>query len=166
MAFENNKATLTNYGVDGMREISERRAATISNIIDQLRERGMDDSAVYDAIGKYGRDNADAMRASMQDPDSFKEFTDLFGTDHNKDIYEMEVVEKTEDKFEIDFHYCPYVAEWVKQGRSAEEIAHLCEVTMAGDHEFAKQFPGLTFELAGTIADGEPVCRLIFERKK
>lgn len=166
MAFENNQPTLRNYGVDGMREISQRRAATISNIIDELAKKGENDQPVYDAIAKYGKDNADDMKAAMKDPNSFKEFTDSFGTDHNKDIYEMEVVEKTDDKLEIDFHYCPYVTEWVKQGHTPEEIAHLCEVTMAGDHEFAKQFPCLDFELAGTIADGEPVCRLLFTRRK
>ena len=35
MAFENNRPTLSNYGVDGMREISQRRAATIANMIDE-----------------------------------------------------------------------------------------------------------------------------------
>ena len=109
-----NNATLHNYGVDGMREISERRAATIANIIDEGAKYGLSDQFVYDAIAKYGKDNADAMRAGMKEPDSFREFADTFGTDHNKDIYEMEIIEKTDDKLSIDFHYCPYVAQWEK----------------------------------------------------
>ncbi len=165
MSFENNKPTLRNYGVDGMREISQRRAATIANMIDEAKKRGLDDSFARDAIGKYGRDNAIAMRNAMKDPDSFTEFANSFGTDHNKDIYEMEVVEKTDDKLTIHFHYCPYVQEWVKQGRSKEEIAKLCDITMAGDHEFARAFPNLKFELKGTIADGLPVCKLCFTKK-
>lgn len=166
MAFEHNKPTISNYGVDGMRDISARRASTIANMIDEARKQGLDDSFARRAIAKYGADNAEEMRKSMKNPDDFAEFASLFGTDHNKDIYEMEVVEKTEEKLEIHFHYCPYVTEWVKQGRSPEEISHLCEVTMEGDHEFAKAFPGLKFELQGTIADGLPVCKLCFMRQK
>lgn len=166
MSFENNRPTLTNYGVDGMREISQRRAATIANMIDEARKRGLDDSFARDAIGKYGRDNAEAMRREMKNPDDFSEFAGLFGTDHNRDIYEMEIAEKTEDTLAIHFHYCPYVQEWVKQGRSPEEIAKLCEITMAGDHQFAAAFPNMDFKLEGTIAEGKPVCRLLFTRKK
>ena len=160
-----NVATLHNYGVDGMREISERRAATISNIIEEGAKHGLSDQFVYDAIARYGQDNADAMRAQMKDPDSFKEFADTFGTDHNKDIYEMEILEKTDDVLSIDFHYCPYVEQWIKQGHTQEEISRLCYVTMAGDHAFAHRFPCMEFELAGTIADGDGVCKLRFRRK-
>ncbi|MCR5217902.1 L-2-amino-thiazoline-4-carboxylic acid hydrolase [Treponema sp.] len=166
MAFENNKPTIRNYGVDGMREISQRRAATIANMVDSAKSHGLDEGFAREAIGKYGRDNAEGMRSSMKNPDDFKEFASLFGSDHNRDIYEMETVEKTDDKLEIHFHYCPYVEEWKKQGRSPEEIARLCDITMEGDHEFAKAFPCLSFKLDGTIADGKNVCRLLFTRKK
>ena len=90
----------------------------------------------------------------------------FFGLPKIFEGFGMEVVEKTEEKLEIHFHYCPYVTEWVKQGRTPEEIANLCEVTMEGDHEFAKAFPGLKFELKGTIADGLPVCTLCFTKRK
>ena len=164
MSFENNKPTISNYGVDGMRDISARRAATISNMIDEAAKQGISDDFARAAIARYGADNAAGMRAAMKDPDSFDEFRSLFGTDHNKDIFEMEITENTPEKLSIDFHYCPYVEQWKKQGRSDEEIAHLCDITMEGDREFARSFPGLTFDLQGTIADGEPVCRLRFKK--
>lgn len=164
MSFENNKPNVVNSAVDGMRDICARRAATIANMIDEAEKRGLDDTFAREGIAKYGADNAEELRAAMKDPGDFNEFTANFGTDHNKDIYEMEVIEKTGDKLSIDFHYCPYVTEWVRQGRSPEEIARLCEITMEGDHAFAKQFPCLTFRLEGTIADGEPVCRLRFRK--
>jgi len=103
---------------------------------------------------------------SIVNPSDFKEFATIFGTDHNKDIFEMEIVEKTDEILVIDFHYCPYVTEWVKQGKTPEEIAKLCEITMEGDHEFAKQFDNLEFKLEGTIADGLPVCELRFKKAK
>lgn len=166
MSFENNKPTITNYGVDGMRDISARRANTISNMIDEAKKEGISDDFARRAIGKYGTDNAIGMREAMKDPDSFDEFRSLFGTDHNKDIFEMEISENNEEELLINFHYCPYVEAWKKQGRTDEEIAHLCDVTMEGDREFAKQFPCLAFTLEGTIADGNPTCKLRFKKKK
>ena len=164
MSFENNKPTITNYGVDGMRDISARRANTISNMIDEAKKEGISDDFARRAIGKYGTDNAIGMREAMKDPDSFDEFRSLFGTDHNKDIFEMEISENNEEELLINFHYCPYVEAWKKQGRTEEEIAHLCDVTMEGDREFAKQFPNLTFTLEGTIAEGCPTCKLRFKK--
>ncbi|MCR5031524.1 MAG: L-2-amino-thiazoline-4-carboxylic acid hydrolase [Lachnospiraceae bacterium] len=166
MSFEYNQPSISDFGTDGMRDISARRAATISNMIDEAGKEGIGDDFARRAIARYGADNAKAMRQAMKDPDSFDEFRSLFGSDHNKNIFEMEIVENNEERLSIDFHYCPYVEQWVKQGRSAEEIAHLCDVTMEGDREFAKQFPGIDFKLDGTIADGQKVCRLRFTRKE
>lgn len=166
MAFENNTPRLSNYGVDGMRDISARRASTFANMIDEARREGLSDDFARRAIGRYGYDNAVGMANAMRNADDFREFASLFGTDHNRDIYEMEIAEKTDDVLEIHFHYCPYVTEWVKQGRSPEEIAHLCDITMEGDREFARRFGCLKFELLGTIADGKPVCTLRFTRQK
>ena len=164
MSFENNVPHLRNATVDATREISERRAATISRMVDEAAKRGLDDQFAYDAVADYGRDNAKEFRHTMKNPDSFKEFVDSFGTDHNREIYEMETVKKTDAELEIDFHYCPYVTQWVRQGKTDKEIARLCEITMAGDHSFSEEFPGLRFHLEGTIADGKPVCVLRFTR--
>lgn len=164
MAFEHNTPSIVNPAVNGMRDISARRAATISNMIDEGKKRGIDEQFARDAIAKYGADNGQELYHSMKDPKDFKEFAELFGSDHNKDIYEMETVEKTDDSLVIHFHYCPYVTEWAKQGKTPEEIAKLCEITMEGDHAFAEQFDNLKFKLESTIADGSPVCKLRFTR--
>lgn len=166
MAFENNKPSIVNPAVDGMRDISARRAATISNMIDEASKYGLDDKFARDAIFKYGTDNGQELYNSMKNPEDFNEFASIFGTDHNKDLFEMETVEKTDETLAIDFHYCPYVTEWVKQGKTPEEISKLCEITMEGDHAFAKQFNCLKFKLEGTIADGLPVCKLRFKKSK
>ena len=164
MAFEGNKEHIKTRAALAGREISERRAATISNMLDEAAVEGLNDGFARRAIARYGADNAQAMRAAMQDPDDFAEFAATFGQGASREIFEMEVVEQTPDSLAIDFHYCPYVAAWQKQGHSPEEIACLCDVTMEGDREFAKQFPQLAFELQGTIADGLPVCRLRFRK--
>ncbi|MDF2505424.1 L-2-amino-thiazoline-4-carboxylic acid hydrolase [Clostridium sp.] len=164
MAFENNKPSIVNSSVDGMRDISARRAATISNMVETAKNRGLDDTFAREAIVKYGGDNGKDLYNSMNDPSDFKEFASIFGTDHNKDIFEMEIVEKNDEILAIDFHYCPYVTEWLKQGKKPEEIAKLCEITMEGDHAFAKEFNNLEFKLEGTIANGLPVCKLRFNK--
>ena len=94
MAFENNIPKLSNYGVDGMRDISARRASTIANMIDKAKKEGLGDDFARRAIGKYGYDNAESMARGMKDANDFSEFAGLFGTDHNKDIYEMEIVDR------------------------------------------------------------------------
>lgn len=164
MAFEQNVPHIHTDAAEGMRDVSERRAATIANMIDEAKKRGIDDSFAYDAIAAYGAENAEADRKNMKNPDDFKEFSSMFGSDLSRELYEMERVVDTDDELEIAFHYCPYVNKWVKQGRTPEEIAHLCEITMAGDHEYAKHFPCCKFKLEGTIADGNPVCTLRFTR--
>lgn len=58
MAFENNTPHLRSKTVDATREISERRAATISRMVDEASKRGLDDEFAYDAVADYGRDNA------------------------------------------------------------------------------------------------------------
>lgn len=66
MAFENNTPHLRNTTVDATREISERRAATISRMVDEAAKRGLDDQFAYDAVADYGRDNAKEFRKTLK----------------------------------------------------------------------------------------------------
>ncbi|MBM6699719.1 L-2-amino-thiazoline-4-carboxylic acid hydrolase [Bifidobacterium pullorum subsp. saeculare] len=166
MAYEHNVPHLHDATIDAAREISERRAATISRMVDEAAKHGLDDQFAYDAVADYGTDNATAFRRTMKDPDSFAEFADSFGTDHNRGVYEMETVTRTDDELRIDFHYCPYVTAWVRQGKTPEQISRLCAIAMAGDHAFADEFPYMRFDLEGTIADGNPTCVLRFTRQQ
>ena len=147
--------------VDGLRDISARRAATISNMIDEAAKHGLDDQFAYDAVWTYGADNGKEFSQQLGEHPTFRQFADDFGRDHNEQIYEMERVVDNDDELEIHFHYCPYVTEWVKQSKNPEQIARLCDVAMAGDHAFAQEFSCLDFTLEGTIAKGDPVCTLL-----
>ena len=166
MAFENNVPSIVNPVVDGLRDISARRAATISNMIDEAAKHGLDDRFAYDAVWTYGADNGKEFAQQLGEHPTFRQFADDFGRDHNEQIYEMKRVVDNDDELEIHFHYCPYVTEWVKQGKNPEQIARLCDVAMAGDHAFAQEFSCLDFTLEGTIAKGDPVCTLRFVRRK
>ena len=80
-----------------------------------------------------------------------------------KAIFEMEFLALSDDAFDVDFHYCPLVNAWKKQGCSDEEIDKLCDWAMEGDRGIAESF-GCSLELKKTIAKGEGVCEIRFKR--
>ncbi|MDI9390987.1 MAG: L-2-amino-thiazoline-4-carboxylic acid hydrolase, partial [Synergistota bacterium] len=81
-------------------------------------------------------------------------------------IFEMDVVESTDDRFVVEFHFCPLVRAWTKLTDNEEEIAHLCDIAMDGDRGIVSRFPDFRMELKDTIASGGKVCRLVITRKK
>lgn len=52
-------------------------------------------------------------------------------------VFEMKILESTDDKLSIDFHYCPLVGAWQKMGLSDQRIAQLCDIGMDGDRAIA-----------------------------
>jgi hypothetical protein len=81
-----------------------------------------------------------------------------------KKIFEMEFIRLDDDAFDVDFHYCPLVNAWQKQGCSDEEIDKLCDWAMEGDRGIAQAF-GCELELKKTIAKGDGVCQIRIRRK-
>jgi len=73
----------------------------------------------------------------------------------------MKIRECSDDKFSIDFHYCPLVKAWQKMGLSDERIAILCDTAMCGDRGIAAQFGG-RLELGKLIAKGDDFCEIRF----
>ena len=159
-----NEPTIRNATTDAARDISERRAATIAYMIDEAKKDGIDEKFARKAIYQYGMDMAIPMKEGMNDSTDMLEFSKYFGTDHNHDIYEMETIECNEDKLYIDFHYCPYVKKWIEQGRTPEEIANLCDITMEGDRAIGDCFDKFKFTLGKTIAQGHHVCEIRFDK--
>lgn len=75
----------------------------------------------------------------------------------------MKIVESTDDKLSIDFHYCPLVKAWQKQGASDEAIKKYCDMAMCGDRGIAESF-GATLDLPKTIAEGGDMCQIRFSK--
>jgi hypothetical protein len=78
-------------------------------------------------------------------------------------VFEMKIKECTDDILSIDFHYCPLVASWQKQGCGDNDIARLCDIAMCGDRGIAESY-GAVLELPKTIANGDGMCELRFRR--
>ena len=80
------------------------------------------------------------------------------------DVFEMKILESTDDKLSIDFHYCPLVKAWQKAGCSDEEIAMLCDIAMCGDHGIGESY-GSVLDLPKCIAKGDDICSLRYHKK-
>ena len=78
--------------------------------------------------------------------------------------FEMKVVESTDEKLSLDFHYCPLVKAWQKAGCSDEEIAQLCDIAMCGDHGIGERYDSV-LDLPKCIAKGDEICALRYHKK-
>lgn len=79
-------------------------------------------------------------------------------------VFEMDVLESTDEKLSLDFHYCPLVKAWQKAGCSDEEIAQLCDIAMCGDHGIGERYDSV-LDLPKCIAKGDDVCSLRYHKK-
>ncbi|MCF0224559.1 MAG: L-2-amino-thiazoline-4-carboxylic acid hydrolase, partial [Fibrobacter sp.] len=78
-------------------------------------------------------------------------------------VFEMKILRCDDDHLDIDFHYCPLVKAWQKQGCTDEEISLLCDYAMCGDRGIAESF-GCRLDLPCTIARGDDHCAIRFVR--
>jgi hypothetical protein len=78
-------------------------------------------------------------------------------------VFEMRAVTCTDDRLDIDFHYCPLVAARQSHGATDEQIARLCDIAMQGDRGVAGSF-GCELDLGETIAKGYGKCEILSAR--
>jgi L-2-amino-thiazoline-4-carboxylic acid hydrolase len=102
-----------------------------------------------------------------------KELVDLGGTSSFKGlkkklftkaaqfVFEMKILESTDNSLSIDFGHCPLVAAWQKLGCTDDDIARLCDIAMEGDRGIAESYGG-KLELGETIANGYSKCQVRF----
>ena len=68
-------------------------------------------------------------------------------------VFEMDILESTDNTLNIDFHYCPLVKAWQKAGCTDEEIAALCGINKDVTFHVARH----TFATTVTLENGVPV---------
>lgn len=76
-------------------------------------------------------------------------------------VFDMKILESTDNKLYINFGYCPLVSAWQKIGCTDEEIGRLCDIAMEGDRGIAESYGG-KMELGDTIANGSNRCQIRF----
>ena len=153
--------------VQEVRKAIEHRATWMYLLLKEARQRGLDwDEFARPAIWTTGCLGGQQRRGKMIDPDSLVEFATVFAGETSRAVFEMEVVAQDEERYHLDFHYCPLVSAWEKLGATQEEIQQLCDIAMEGDRGTADQFPAIDFSLGATIAEGEKVCEIRFDKSK
>ena len=164
MSIVKNEPKYKNGLLQAIRAQLEHRAFWLYLLCDEAQKRGLDPrdfgSAAVKRCGlSQGADLVKSCRT-----DSLKGLRKTLFTKPAQLVFEMDVLESTDDKLSIDFHYCPLVKAWQKQGCSDEEIRILCDHAMCGDRGIAESF-GCELELPATIARGDDVCQIRFVRK-
>lgn len=140
----------------------EDRATWFYLLLKAAEETGGDAEVIAEkAITKFGQSKG----KKLGEVNTPGEFVDALGCGYAEKAFDMEKVEKTDEKGVMRFHYCALVESWKKLGCSDEEISKLCKLARYGDYGIVSNFPHLQLEFSKLIADGDDVCELIITKK-
>jgi hypothetical protein len=148
--------------VTKVRSMFEHRATWQYLLLDEARRRGLPwNDFAPGAIFRCGRFHGEAMASGVTKDEGLLALRRKTFSGIGTRVFEMKVKKSTADELEVDFHYCPLVSAWKKQGATDEEIGTLCDIAMRGDAAIAEAF-GARLELGDVIAKGGQVCELRF----
>lgn len=149
--------------IKAIRGLLEHRATWLYLLLDEAEKRGIKtEEFAKAAIMKCGCFQGDKLTADAGTK-SLKGLKKKLFTLPARIVFEMKILACTDDKLDIDFHYCPLVAAWQTQGATDQQIAKLCDIAMQGDRGIASSF-GCELELGETIANGYSKCEIRFKR--
>jgi hypothetical protein len=151
--------------IKAVRALLEHRAAWLYFLLDEAQKRGMDtEEFAHAAVMRCGCFQGEQLTAAAGTK-SLQALKKTLFTFPARMVFEMKILACTDDRLDIDFHYCPLVAAWQAQGAADEQIAKLCDIAMQGDRGIARSF-GCELELGETIAKGYSKCEIRFKRLK
>jgi hypothetical protein len=144
-----------------IRRAIEHRATWMYLLLKEAEKRGMKwEDVGRPAIRACGNIHGERF-VDQSGPSSLKGLKDKLFTDSVQRVFEIKIVECTDEKLSTDFGYCPLVAAWQKLGCSDEDIARLCDIAMEGDRGIVERFEG-RLKLGDTIANGHSTCQVQF----
>lgn len=147
-----------------IREQLEHRALWMYFLCDEANKKGLESTEYApDAIRRCGLYQGALLREKGRKGDSLKGLKRSLFSVFAQVLFEMKIKQCDDDHLFIDFHYCPLVKAWQKQGCTDEEIKVLCDHAMCGDRGIAESF-GCVLDLPKTIARGDDVCEIRFHR--
>lgn len=161
-----NDPKIKNPLLQALREQLEHRALWMYLLCDEAKKKGLSpEEYAPDAIKRCGLYQGASLREKGGKGDSLKGLKKALFSPPAQLVFEMKIKNCTDDNLDIDFHYCPLIKAWQKQGCADEEIKLLCDYAMCGDRGIAQSF-GCHLNLPKTIANGDGVCEIRFERNK
>ena len=164
MSIKNN-AKIKNPLIRSIRELLEHRALWMYLLCYEAKKKGLPpEEYAPEAIKRCGIYQGAELRKKAGGGDSLKGLKKTLFSKFAQWVFEMDIKRCTDDNLDIDFHYCPLVKAWQKQGCSDEEIELLCDHAMCGDRGIAESF-GCTLQLHKTIAKGDEICEIRFVRR-
>ncbi len=157
-----NAPSVNGPAVNDMRAAIEHRATWFCLLLDEAGKAGLTGEAfARRAITRCGVFHGNTKFTKTED---LRAFATEFANPLFAKVFEMEIKEASDRRFEVYFHYCPLVAAWLKQTRDEKRIETLCDIAMDGDRGIISTFPRFRFDLQGTIAQGEKVCKIIITK--
>ncbi len=158
-----NVSKRNNYVIKSIRGTLEHRATWLYLLLKEAEKKGVkwEDigyPATHACGNMQGKDFSEQAKTK-----SFKGLKKVLFTLPAQMVFDMKILECTDDTLSIDFEYCPLVAAWQKLGCTDEEIARLCDIAMEGDRGIAESFGG-KMELGETIATGYKKCQIRFKK--
>lgn len=162
-----NKPTIINEEIINVnRSAIEHRATWMGLSFEEAKKAGVNGEKILRAaVSQTGCLHGTIIREKLEKPVRLDKFGDAFLSPVAIKTFEMEFRTKTPDALEIQFHYCPLVAGWIKSGIALKDIPTLCDIAMDGDRNIAAT-AGVDFSLGKTIANGDAICEVNFYKKK
>jgi hypothetical protein len=152
-----------NFFLNGIRGTLEHRATWLYLLLKEAEKNGIAWEAIgFPAIRACGHMHGQNL-VKLSGTNSLKGLKRKLFTLPAQWVFEMKVLDSTDNRLSIDFGYCPLVAAWQNLGCSDEEIVRLCDIAMEGDRGIAETF-GATLDIGETIARGFNKCQIRFSK--
>ena len=159
-----NEAKIKNPLIVAIREQLEHRALWMYLLCDEAKKKGYDpDTFAPGAIERCGLYQGGNL-VKKGGTKSLKGLKKTLFSKFAQWVFEMDIKRCDDDHLDIDFHYCPLVKAWQKQGCPDEELCKLCDWAMCGDRGIGKSY-GVELDLPKTIARGDGVCQIRYIRR-
>jgi len=156
-----NKSRRNNFLIRGIRGTLEHRAAWLYLLLKEAEKKGIKWEEIgFPAIKQCGHIHGQDL-VNLSGTSSLKGLRKKLFTKPAQMVFDMKIIESTDNRLSINFGYCPLVSAWQKLGCTDEEIARLCDIAMEGDRGIAESFGG-ELHLGDTIAKGALKCEIKF----
>ncbi len=146
-------------------EATKQRGEYLAHIVGQLDAAGLEDfdDAIRRAIFEFGKEKSRdwgnlGAREFMQHmlPDEIAQETMKF----------RQIGAADGEHVEFTFGRCPLEEGWKEMGLSAAQRARLCGLASEHDFGIVANDEALRLDMPEARGKGDPVCRLIFSRKR